>query len=101
MAFFNKIKAAGSNTANRIGQSFDSAEYDNKISGQKSIRNKTISEAGQLAYQIYLEGKKTFNDEMFDLMEKIEDCDIEIERLEQEKADNIAARKEERRSTME
>lgn len=54
MAFFNKTKATGSNIANRIGQSIDSAGFDSKISTQKGLKNKYLSETGQIAYDLFL-----------------------------------------------
>lgn len=37
---------------------------------------------------------------MVETLQKIKDCDAEIERLEKEKEDNITSRKEERRANM-
>lgn len=101
MAIFNKTKAVGSNIANRIGQGLNSAEFESRMSTQRGLKNKYLGQASEIAYQLYLDDKKTFSQELTDLLEQAKKCDEEIARLEKEKADNIANKSAQRRTNME
>ena len=99
MGLMDKMKTGAKNFDNRLGQSVDSAKYDSKISDQKNIKRKAIEEAGQKMFDAYVEsGATSITDEIKELYEKAKACDVEIEKLEKEKAEMIEANKAERQA---
>ena len=98
MGFMDKMKAGAKNLDNRLGQSVDSASYDSKIYDQKSAKEKAIKDAGEKMFAAYCEGKTEITSEIKDLYEKAKACDVEIEKLEKEKAEMIAKAEAERQA---
>ncbi len=99
MGFMDKMKTGAKNLDNRMGQSVDSAKYDSKIADQKNVKKKAIEDAGQKMFEAYVAtGSATITDEVKELYEVAKACDVEIAKLEKEKAEMIEANKAERQS---
>ncbi|MCQ2085317.1 MAG: hypothetical protein MJZ21_04135 [archaeon] len=96
MGFLNKAKASLSNAGNYTSQKADEASFNSKISEQKKLKTEAIEGAGQKMFDLYMHGTYAIDDEIKELFEKAVACDVEIERLEAEKADMIAKYENER-----
>lgn len=103
MGLLDKMKAGVANSGNYTSQKADEASYNSKISDQRNAKKKLIAEAGEKMFALYTEGKFEMSDEVKDMYAKCVECDKEIEKLEQEKADMIAkaeAERQERRDAV-
>ncbi len=103
MGLLNKMKAGVANTGNLTSQKADEASFNSKINDQKNTKKKLIAEAGEKMFALYADGKYEMDDEVKGLYAKCIECDKEVERLEQEKADMIAkaeAERQERRDAV-
>ncbi len=96
MGLLNKMKAGVANTGNYTSQKADEASFNSKINDQKNTKKKLIAEAGDKMFAAYTEGKYELTDEIKDMFARCVECDKEVERLEQEKADMIAKAEAER-----
>ena len=96
MGFLDKVNAGISNAGSRLSQEADEASYNSKIHDQQRDKSKALEQAGQIMFDAYKEGKTEITSEVKDLFEKAKACDVEIEKLEKEKAEMIEKAHQER-----
>ena len=96
MGFSDRFNAVLKNADSKIIQASDESKYNSKIDTQKAIITKAFTEAGELMYKLLATGKTEIDDEVRAVFKKVDDANVEIERLIAEKEKMIADRQAER-----